>query len=108
MPPFAMTSPKTGEKLEAVDATPLEAIADVVSKARAAQAVWAAMDVAKRVAAVSKVKTRILTRAEAIAKTIADETGKPDVEALLGEVLASADVVAYWAEIGRASCRERV
>jgi len=99
MPPFAMTSPKTGEKLEAVDATPLEAIADVVSKARAAQAVWAAMDVTKRVAAVSKVKTRILTRAEAIAKTIADETGKPDVEALLGEVLASADVVAYWAEI---------
>ena len=94
-----MTSPKTGEKLEAVDATPLEGIADVVTKARAAQAVWAAMDVAKRVAAVSKVKTRILTRAEAIARMIADETGKPDVEALLGEVLASADVVAYWAEI---------
>ena len=99
MPPFAMTSPKTGEKLEAVDATPLDGIAAVVTKARAAQAVWAAMDVAKRVAAVSKVKTRILTRAEAIAKTISDETGKPDVEALLGEVLASADVVAYWAEI---------
>ena len=99
MPPFAMTSPKTGEKLEAVDATPLEGIAAVVAKARAAQAEWAAMEVAKRVSAISKVKARILTRAEAIAKTITDETGKPDVEALLGEVLASADVVGYWAEI---------
>jgi len=94
-----MISPKTGEKLEAVDATPLEGIAEVVAKARAAQAAWAALDVAKRVAAVSKVKARILARAEVIAKTIADETGKPDVEALLGEVLASADVVGYWAEI---------
>jgi acyl-CoA reductase-like NAD-dependent aldehyde dehydrogenase len=99
MPPLSMISPKTGETLEPVDATPLEGIADVVTKARAAQVAWAAMDVAKRVAAVSKIKGRILTRAEAIAKTIADETGKPEVEALLGEVLASADVVGYWAEI---------
>ena len=43
--------------------------------------------------------TRPSTNAEATATTIHEETGKPDVEALLGEVLASADVVAYWAEI---------
>src|SRR6185437_15963735 len=30
---------------------------------------------------------------------IRDETGKPEVEALLGEVLASADVVGYWADL---------
>src|SRR5690349_20865007 len=96
---FAMTSPATGAALDAVDETALDSIPALVSKARAAQAKWAATPLAKRVKAVSQIKSRILTRAEAIAKTIHDETGKPDVEALLGEVLASADVVAYWAEI---------
>lgn len=96
---FAMTSPATGEKLAAVSATPLDSIASLVKKAREAQEKWAETPLAKRIKAVTGIKTRILSRAEAIAKTIHDETGKPDVEALLGEVLASADVVAYWAEV---------
>ena len=99
MATFAMTSPATGAPLSDVEATPLDAINDVVTKARAAQAVWAAMTLPKRIRAISAVKGRILSRAEAIGKTIHDETGKPEVEALLGEVLASADVVAYWADI---------
>ena len=98
MPPFAMTSPATGAKLEDVEATPLDGIAAIVTKARAAQELWAAMELPKRVRAITAVKKRVLARAEAIAKTVTDETGKPEVEALLGEVLASADVVTYWAE----------
>ena len=96
---FAMTSPATGAALDAVEATPLDGIAAIVAKAREAQVAWEALGVHKRVRAISDVKKRILTRAEAIAKTIHEETGKPEVEALLGEVLASADVVNYWAEI---------
>ena len=99
MATFAMTSPATGKTLSEVEATPLDGIHDVVKQARAAQAVWAAMDLPKRIRAISAVKRRVLARAEAIGKTIHDETGKPEVEALLGEVLASADVVGYWAEI---------
>jgi len=98
-PVFAMISPATGAALDAVEATPLASIAEATKRARAAQASWAAVPLAKRIKAVAGIKTRILARAEAIAKTIHDETGKPDVEALLGEVLASADVVAYWSEI---------
>ena len=96
---FATKSPTTGKDLGAVEATALEEVAGVVRRAREAQDRWAALPIAHRVRAVSKVKKRILERAEAIAKLVHDETGKPDVEALLGEVLASADVVSYWADL---------
>jgi acyl-CoA reductase-like NAD-dependent aldehyde dehydrogenase len=96
---FSRTSPATGAALSEVEGTPLDRIDAVVMNAREAQTAWAALDVSKRIKAIAAVKNRILSRAEAIAKTVHDETGKPDVEALLGEVLASADVVGYWADI---------
>jgi acyl-CoA reductase-like NAD-dependent aldehyde dehydrogenase len=96
---FATTSPATGEELPAIEATAQGDIAGIVKRAREAQEKWAALAIGKRIKAVSKVKAKILSRAEEIAKLIHDETGKPDVEALLGEVLASADVVSYWAEL---------
>jgi acyl-CoA reductase-like NAD-dependent aldehyde dehydrogenase len=95
---LATTSPSTGAKLHDLKATELDAIAGVVERARRAQEAWAALGVEARVRTVSKVKKRILERAEEIAKLVHDEVGKPEVEALLGEVLASADVVAYWAQ----------
>lgn len=94
-----MRSPATGSPLADVEATPLDGIANVVAKARQAQAAWAALGVSKRIRAISAVKKRILARAEATAATVHEETGKPEVEALLGEILASADVVSYWAEV---------
>lgn len=96
---FPTTSPATGETLTSVEATAIEDIAGVVKRAREAQEAWAALPIASRVKAVTKIKKKLLERAEEIAKLIHDETGKPDVEALLGEVLASADVVGYWAEL---------
>lgn len=96
---FAMTSPATGEALEKVTATSVDEIPSLVKTARAAQLAWAEMPLAKRIKAVSGIKARILSGAESIAKTVHEETGKPEVEALLGEILASADVVSYWAEI---------
>jgi acyl-CoA reductase-like NAD-dependent aldehyde dehydrogenase len=96
---ISRTSPATGASLSDLEATPLDDVAAIVNKAREAQAAWAALDIAKRIKAVSGVKKRILARAEATAKTVYDETGKPEAEALLGEVLASADVVSYWADV---------
>lgn len=73
-----------------------EEVHAVVARARAAQAAWAALDVEERVRRIAGVKARVLDRADTIAATIREEIGKPSVEALLGEVLPSADVVAYW------------
>lgn len=96
---FSTTSPATGATLPDVQPTPLSSVAAVTRRAREAQAKWAATDLAKRIKTVAKVKERILSRAEEIGKIVHLETGKPDAEALLGEVLASADVVAYWADV---------
>lgn len=95
---FPDKTPLGRRELPVPQATTLEEVAAVVTRARAAQGEWAAVPVAKRVRAVAALKKRILERAEAIANLVHDETGKPDVEALLGEVLASADVVSFWCE----------
>jgi acyl-CoA reductase-like NAD-dependent aldehyde dehydrogenase len=71
-------------------------VAPAVARARAAQPAWAALDPSDRAEHVRRVKDRVLARAEEIAALVHDEVGKPTVEVLLGEVLASADVVEYW------------
>jgi len=94
-----MSSPHEGKALAAVEETAPEDIAKIVKRARDAQVKWAETPALKRVKAVAKIKKTVLARAEEIAKLVHDETGKPDVEALLGEVLATADVVSYWSEL---------
>ena len=74
------------------------AVAGAVARARAAQPSWAALRPRERVRRLSPVKDRLLDRAESIAECVGKEVGKPRVEALLGEVLPSADVVQYWAQ----------
>jgi acyl-CoA reductase-like NAD-dependent aldehyde dehydrogenase len=68
----------------------------VVAKARAAQPAWGALSADERVRRIAPLKDRVLDRAEEIARIVRAEVGKPEVEALLGEVLPSADVVQYW------------
>lgn len=96
--PFSSSSPATGEPLSTVPETPLASIPELVRKARSAQQTWAASKIEARVRIVSEIQGRILGRAAEIAQVVHAETGKPEVEALLGEVLPSADVVAYWKE----------
>jgi acyl-CoA reductase-like NAD-dependent aldehyde dehydrogenase len=76
--------------------TTVAGVSVTVAKARGAQRAWAETSVEDRARRIAQVKDRILERAEAIAECVHEEVGKPDVEALLGEVLPSADVVTYW------------
>lgn len=94
--PFSSVSPIGGEPLADVVATPLDALEALVAKARGAQEAWAERDVDSRRKALAKLGPRVLQAAEELATLVHRETGKPEVEVLLGEVLASADVVAYW------------
>lgn len=96
--PFAMRSPLDGEALDAVDATPVSEIADIVKRAREAQGKWAALSAYERIKAILPVRDRILDRAERFANVVTREVGKPEVEVVLSEVLPSADVVDYWAD----------
>ena len=78
---------------------PVAAAATAVARARAAAPAWAALSADERARRLSPLADRILAQAEAIAACVQEEIGKPDVEALLGEVLPSADVVKYWTRV---------
>jgi len=96
--PFANVSPVDGSALAAMTATAPSEVSAIVARARAAQAAWAEKPVRERAKLLLSVKDRILDRAELVAKEIHRETGKPEVEALLSEVLPTADVIDYWTE----------
>jgi len=81
------------------DKQPTREVPEVVARARAAQPAWAALSAEERVKRIAPLRDRVLGRAEAIAALVHDEVGKPVVEALLGEVLPTADVVDYWSSV---------
>jgi acyl-CoA reductase-like NAD-dependent aldehyde dehydrogenase len=78
------------------DTTGPEVVPDIVARARGAQRAWAELTAEERARRLAPLKDRVLDRAEAIAACVREEIGKPDVEALLGEVLPSADLAVYW------------
>jgi acyl-CoA reductase-like NAD-dependent aldehyde dehydrogenase len=96
--PFVNASPVDGSDLEEVIATPKGEVPGLVSRARVAQAAWAATPVRERAKLLLSVKSRILDRAAALAKVIHLEIGKPEVEALFSEVLPTAKAVDFWTE----------
>jgi acyl-CoA reductase-like NAD-dependent aldehyde dehydrogenase len=78
---------------------PPHSVPAAIARARAAQPAWAALPVEERIKKLRPVADRVLAQAEAIAACVHEEVGKPEVEALLGEVLPTADVVAYWSRV---------
>lgn len=95
---FSTTSPLTGETLDAIEATPPESIARLVSRAREAQASWAVKPLTERMEAIYKVKDRILDSGDLIAKTLRSECGKPEGEGWTAEVIPNADLVEHWVD----------
>lgn len=94
--PFPEKSPADGKPLPAVKATKPAEVAALIAAAREAQAAWAETPVLDRIAAIRKLKPRLLARAEEIADLLHRECGKPIEEAALSEVLPNADLVDYW------------
>lgn len=95
--PLSTKSPLDGRDLDPIiEATPAERVPELVAIAKKAQGPWAKTPIKKRIRAIAQIKARVLDRAEAIAKTLHEEIGKPEVEAMLAEVLPTADVVDYW------------
>ena len=95
---FSTKSPVDGTPLSDVTGTSPDAVAAIVARARGAQGAWGETSAQGRAKLVRQVKDRVLDRAVKIAECVKREVGKPEVEALLGEVLPTADVVTYWAD----------
>ena len=94
--PFPEVSPTDGKPLAPVTATDPATLPGIVERARKAQAAWAKTPVVSRAGALSKLKGRLLSRAEEIADLLHRECGKPVEEAALAEVIPNADLVDYW------------
>jgi succinate-semialdehyde dehydrogenase / glutarate-semialdehyde dehydrogenase len=93
----AVLNPATGATIAAV---PLATPADLDAALHAADAgfkIWRATDVEARAVVLHKTAALIRERAEAIARTLVLEQGKPIVEAR-GEVIGSAQLFDYYAE----------
>ncbi len=92
--------PRDGEPLDEVEITPPANVPELVARARKAQVVHAARSVEERAAMLRKLKDAILARGEALTKAIMQETGKPEPEAWLHDIVPTADLAAYWSVEG--------
>jgi succinate-semialdehyde dehydrogenase/glutarate-semialdehyde dehydrogenase len=75
-----------------------EQIPQVIEQARIAQRMWMELPLKTRIAKIRAVISYIRTHLEAIAWTIASETGKPKVEAINSDIIAGIAAAAYSAE----------
>lgn len=78
-----------------------------VERARVAQRAWWAIGFRGRRRALDRLRRRVVEGSDEIAALIAAETGKPLGDALLGEVTAACDHLAYAARRARAALRPR-
>ncbi len=92
--------PSDGEPLDEVEVTPPPNVPELVDRARKAQAIHGARPLEKRAALLRELKDAILRRGEALTKAIMEETGKPEPEAWLHDIVPTADLAAYWSVEG--------
>jgi len=96
------TSPSDASALDPVACTPAAELPAMVKRARAAARVHAARDVEKRASMLRALKGALLARGERIAAAVAKETGKPEAEIWLHEIVPTADLAKYWSMDGPA------
>jgi acyl-CoA reductase-like NAD-dependent aldehyde dehydrogenase len=104
---ISSVNPATGEVLGDLEtAGPAEVRAAVV-RARAAQPEWRAWGIRNRVEVLRRFQRILLARKSDIARRITQEAGKPQVEALVTEVLVVLDAARFLIENGYALLRDQ-
>ncbi|GAA4781367.1 NAD-dependent succinate-semialdehyde dehydrogenase [Microbacterium gilvum] len=97
MSDYAVVDPATGETVAEYDTFTDAQIEEAVTRAATGFASWSALPVDERAAAIRRVAELHRERRDALAATIVREMGKP-LEAALGEVDFSADIIEYYAD----------
>jgi acyl-CoA reductase-like NAD-dependent aldehyde dehydrogenase len=94
------TRPVDGGPLDPVPVTSPDDVRTLVRAAREAQAAHAARDVEDRARMLLALRDAVMARGEALVAAVTAETGKPEAEAWLHEVLPTADLARFWATEG--------
>lgn len=92
---IASVNPATGEVLGELDSAGPTEVRAAVSRARTAQPEWNAWGLRNRIRVLHRFQQLLLARKSDIARRITLEAGKPQVEALLTEVLVVLDAARF-------------
>jgi len=91
-------NPATGETLREFEGVSAAEVCAAVERARAAQPAWAELGLRARTAILQQFQRLLYEKKEEIAHAIMRENGKPQVEALLTEVLVVLDAARFLIE----------
>ena len=80
---------------------------DRVRRARAAQLSWAKRTVASRCIALSELRIQIASRTDQIVKVIQEDTGKPALDALAGDIMVTLEQTRFYERNARRILRTR-
>lgn len=101
--------PATGKILAQFEKTPLAALPEILSQARAAQAAWADVAMEKRCAQLRLLRDRMMASRDALADAVVAESGKPRAEAFFADLFVALDTAQYFSNSGARLLRpERV
>ena len=98
-------NPATGETLREFECASAAEVRAAVDRARAAQPAWADLGVPARIEVVRRFQRLLYRKKEEIARAITLENGKPQVEALITEVVVVLDAVRFLIENAHAALR---
>jgi len=101
--------PATGKILAQIERTPLAALPEILSRARAAHTAWSAVPIEKRCAQLHVLGEMLMASRDTLADAVVSESGKPRTEALFADIFVSLDTAQYFAKSGARFLRpERV
>ena len=97
---YELLSPATREPVGTFTCATTDEVDAAVAKARAAQPAWAALGPEGRAKYLRAALANLIDRMDDIIDVICRESGKPATEALMIDVFAAADSLAYYAKNG--------
>lgn len=92
--------PATGKILAQFEKTPLAALPEILSQARAAQAPWAGVAVEKRCAQLRVLRDCMMASRDVLADAVIAESGKPRAEAFFADLFVALDTAQYFSNSG--------
>jgi len=98
-------NPATGEVVGYFEKTLPAQVAEIVSRARAAQAAWGQVPLGERCAQLRVLGERIMAVRNELAEAVVRESGKPRVEALFADIFVALDSAKYWSANAAATLR---
>jgi len=104
---YRLRNPVTLEPVGEFDAQREAEVCAAVECARKAQPAWAALDFDERGRFLQRAVAHLLENQDVFIETIVAETGKPTIEAFAAEIVASCDVLTWYAKRARRILADR-